>query len=74
MYGTACSLSSKSTKPPADQLAKAYMWASAAKARGDEAGEKRAAELLERVNAIMPESWRKDLDARVAEHLSEFGG
>lgn len=55
------------------ELAKAYMWLSAAVKRlpdGDELLSSR--KMLTEVMAIMPESWVEELDAKVAKHLAEF--
>jgi hypothetical protein len=56
--------------PPADDLAKAYMWLSATLQRSQETEELQASErMLEQVTAIMPPSWAGTLDDRVADHL-----
>lgn len=58
---------------PPDDLAKAYMWSAAAVLRLPPGTEKDVAHnLLDRVVAVMPESWRPDLDRRVDEHLAQF--
>ncbi len=59
----------------AENLAKTYLWSTAAISRlasGSEAEQARA--LLAKVLARMPETWRTDLDKRVTEHLARVGG
>jgi hypothetical protein len=59
-------------KPPADILAKAYMWLSASIERVAGPREKAQAQAMrDKVLAIMPPSWTPTLDQRVAQHLSE---
>ena len=59
-------------KPPAGVLAKGYMWLRATQERTRDPTERAAAERrLEQVRAIMPDTWRPDLDARVAAHLRD---
>ena len=54
-------------------LAKAYLWAAAAKARPTDEREQARARLIEgQILAVMPASWRPDLDRKVAEHLARF--
>ena len=56
----------------ADHLAKAYLWLHAAARRLVDPGAKaEVAELLERVEGLVPETWRGDLDAKVKAHLDE---
>lgn len=59
--------------PAPEHLAKVYLWSSAARARLSDprllAGAER---LLEQALALMPASWRPDLDRQVAEHLARF--
>ncbi|WP_426343259.1 tetratricopeptide repeat protein [Pseudoduganella sp. R-32] len=56
--------------PSAEHLAKAYLWASAAKASlADPAP---AEKLLASVLALMPAEWRPGLDRKVADHLAKF--
>ncbi len=55
----------------ADDLAKGYMWLSAARIAGDEATRAAAESDLAPVLEVMPESWRPDLDARVEAFLKE---
>ncbi|MFA5239907.1 MAG: tetratricopeptide repeat protein [Phycisphaerae bacterium] len=58
-------------KLSADDLAKAYMWLSAAEREAKEPKEqKQISELLEKVDRIMPESWKPGLDAKVDAHFS----
>ena len=60
-------------KPPAQELAKSYMWLSATAQRSTDAGElEQTKAMLKQVLAIMPETWIADLDERVAAHLAEF--
>ncbi len=57
---------------PADDLAKAYLWLSAAAHRLEEPESKaRADTLLAEVRAVMPPSWAPSLDAQVEAHLEE---
>lgn len=53
----------------ADDLAKGYMWLSAARIAGDEATRAAAERELAPVLEVMPESWRPDLDVRVEAFL-----
>ncbi|HYD80776.1 MAG TPA: sel1 repeat family protein [Paucimonas sp.] len=56
-----------------EHLAKIYLWAAAAKARSGTPEQLTAAEKLEaQVLAVMPETWRADLDKKVAEHLARY--
>ena len=60
-------------RPPADDLAKTYMWLTATLKRSQDAGElEQSQAMLTEVLAIMPATWVPDLDARVAEHLSSL--
>lgn len=60
-------------KPLPEHLAKAYLWLSAALQRiNDPLETERAMAMLERVKSFMPESWRPELDAKVARHLAAF--
>jgi TPR repeat protein len=57
----------------AAQLAKVYLWSSAAKARLDQpALQAQAEQLLAAVLAAMPPEWRPELDRKVADHLAKF--
>ena len=57
--------------PPADDLAKAYMWLSATQRRStDERELEQARAMLEQVRAIMPGTWAPTLDERVEAHLA----
>ncbi|MDD5327070.1 MAG: tetratricopeptide repeat protein [Phycisphaerae bacterium] len=58
-------------KLSAGDLAKAYLWLSAAEREAKEPEEKKQVnELLEKVDRIMPESWKPGLDAKVDAHFS----
>jgi len=58
--------------PPAQDLAKSYLWAAAAhRAAVDETTREDAATLLGQIDALMPGTWKADLDAKVAAHLAE---
>ena len=55
-------------------LAKAYLWVSAAVKRSKKPEElNQAADMLARIRTIMPETWEPALDAKVAEHLAKYG-
>ena len=57
---------------PADDLAKAYLWLSAAsRALREPESLSRANTLLAQVREVMPRRWAPDLDAKVAAHLAE---
>ena len=57
---------------PAHDLAKAYLWLSAAARSATDPEElAQAAEMLDRIRKVMPETWVPDLDAKVARHLAE---
>jgi TPR repeat protein len=57
---------------PADDLAKAYLWLSAAaRALRESEAQSRASSLLARVREVMPQSWAASLDAQVDVHLAE---
>jgi len=59
---------------PAADLAKAYLWSSAAVHRWGASKEGEAASaLLAKVLTVMPASWRPDLDLKVSEHLAKIG-
>ena len=59
-------------RPPAEILAKGYMWLRATELRSRTDEERAAATAwLTRVRAVMPETWRPTLEARVAAHLEE---
>lgn len=56
-----------------EHLAKIYVWLMAAKARNDDpALAPEIARIEDMVQAVMPESWRPQLDQQVAEHLAKF--
>ena len=56
-----------------EHLAKIYLWNSAAKARTtDQAQLAEIARIEAMVLAVMPESWRPELDKKVAEHLAKY--
>ena len=57
-----------------EHLAKIYLWNSAAKARTADSAQLAEIERIEKlVLSVMPETWRPDLDKRVAEHLAKYG-
>ncbi|MCK9202532.1 MAG: sel1 repeat family protein [Gallionella sp.] len=57
-----------------EHLAKIYLWNSAAKARAADPTQLAEIGRIEKlVLAVMPETWRPDLDKRVAEHLAKYG-
>lgn len=57
-------------KPTAPVLAKTYLWASAARRAAPTAAERQqAGEILSHVLALMPETWKADLDSKVAQHF-----
>ena len=59
--------------PTEEDLAKAYMWLTAAKRRADDEAQLKSAEaLLHEVLEIMPETWIKELDERVDHHFKEL--
>jgi TPR repeat protein len=63
----------KTGKLSEHDLAKAYLWASATLKRSKETEELAQTEkMLEKIRAIMPETWAPTLDAKVAEHLARF--
>lgn len=54
-------------------LAKAYLWTSAAKQRGSTPDERAAAEKIEtQILAVMPATWRPDLDKQVVAHIAKY--
>jgi len=55
---------------PETDLAKAYLWASAASKRLQDAERSSAEALLQQLLAAVPDTWRPDLDRKVAEHLA----
>ncbi len=56
-----------------EHLAKIYLWNSAAKARtADPVQLAEIARIEAMVMAVMPPTWRADLDTRVAEHLAKY--
>lgn len=60
-------------KPPAHNLAKAYLWVSAATKRTTDSKElSQAADMLEKIRTIMPKTWEPKLDEKVAEHLAKY--
>lgn len=59
--------------PTAENLAKAYLWLSATRQLSKDSNEKHTVEsMLRKVEQIMPASWKKDLDQKVAQHISTF--
>jgi TPR repeat protein len=56
-----------------EHLAKIYLWNSAAKARTADPAQLAEIDRIEKlVLAVMPETWRPDLDKKVAEHLAKY--
>lgn len=56
-----------------EHLAKIYLWISAAKARATDPAElAETARIEAMVLAVMPASWRSELDRKVAEHLAKY--
>jgi len=55
-----------------ENLAKAYLWltATSKRSKNDKALQE-TAEMLEKIKAVMPETWYKDLDQKVERHLQE---
>jgi len=54
-------------------LAKIYLWNSAAKARTIDPAQLAEIDRIEKMLlSVMPESWRADLDRKVAEHLAKY--
>lgn len=59
--------------PAPEQLAKVYLWSAAAKARlADPALRANAAKLNDEASAMMPPTWRPELDRKVAAHLAKY--
>jgi TPR repeat protein len=59
--------------PGAANLAKSYMWLQATiRSRGDPGDTERARQMLGAVEAIMPNSWKADLDEEVDAHFRRF--
>ncbi|MDO8894785.1 tetratricopeptide repeat protein [Nitrosomonas sp.] len=55
---------------PAEHLAKAYLWISAAIQRSEDSDEILAARSIrQQILAIMPETWLAELDQKIAQHL-----
>ena len=58
---------------PKNDLAKAYMWLSAAVKRTEDKEEStEAAEMLKKISEVMPKTWEPDLDHKVVHHLEEY--
>ncbi len=56
----------------AEHLAKAYLWLSAATQRSEDQKEVAAAkEILQQILTVMPQTWRANLDMKIAQHLQE---
>lgn len=56
-----------------EHLAKAYLWLSATLRRAPSLAEtRRVSEMLEQVHAVMPVSWKPELDAKLARHFASF--
>ncbi|MEW5771492.1 MAG: tetratricopeptide repeat protein [Pseudomonadota bacterium] len=59
--------------PTPENLAKAYLWTSAARQRGVDGQVKEEARgLAARIQSLMPASWQPDLDRVVTAHLARF--
>lgn len=58
--------------PSARDLAKSYLWLSAAARRSDRKDRLEAAELLRRVDELMPQDWKADLNPKIEDHLNKF--
>lgn len=57
--------------PTAENLAKAYLWLSATRQLSKDNHEIHALEnMLEKVEQVMPASWKKDLDQKVIQHIN----
>ncbi len=68
----AAPVDSETGLPGAENLAKAYLWLSAAAERSRDPKElAKAKEMLGRIRAVMPATWVPDLDRKVADHLAE---
>jgi len=59
-------------QPPANELAKAYLWLSAAKKSTSPKDRAEAEKALEEVLKIMPETWVPALDLKIEKHLEKF--
>ena len=60
----------KTNRLPAEHLAKAYLWTSAAIQRSADAEEVTAARAIrQQILAVMPETWLDELDQKIAQHL-----
>jgi len=56
----------------AEHLAKAYLWLSATLQRSENPHElTESKQMLQQILTIMPETWRPDLDQKVAQHLQQ---
>ncbi len=57
----------------AADLAKSYMWLTAAiRQKADPSGQKAAEDLKVNLMEIMPETWKKDLDSKVEDHFKSY--
>lgn len=66
-------LSEETGMPTADNLAKSYLWLSATRQQSKNENELHdTATMLEKVERIMPVSWKKELDKKVSQHLKKF--
>lgn len=62
-----------SGNPTPENLAKTYLWLSATLRVAPGAEEiRRAAEMLEKVKGIMPETWKPELDRKIDRHFAAF--
>ena len=66
-------LSEETGMPVAENLAKSYLWLSATKQQSkNEAELQNAANMLKKIELVMPESWKEDLDQKISQHFLNF--
>ena len=66
-------VSEETKMPTAENLAKAYLWLSTTRQLSKNEEElNNTLIMLEKVERIMPEDWKKNLDPKVSKHLSEY--
>lgn len=66
-------VSEETQMPTAENLAKAYLWLSTTGQASQNTHElNKTTRMLKKVKQIMPESWKKDLDQKIFQHLSAF--
>jgi len=59
--------------PTAENLAKSYLWLSATQQQSKQTSElEDSASMLKKVEQVMPQSWKEDLDQKVSQHLAAF--